>query len=79
MSKKKTKKSGTRLLFGWILLILGLFYIFVDHSIHQIVSLDWVLLDVGFPHSIHILIGIAYLIIAVVLFNGVYKWLKLKK
>ena len=48
----------------WIILIIGLFYTFMPHNVHMMISPDYTLSNIRLPHYIHILIGIALLVIA---------------
>jgi len=50
----------------WVLGIIGAFYTFLPHSLHQLYAPDW-LFGLDFSHFIHVSIGIILLIITFVM------------
>lgn len=48
MVSEKTKKR--------LLTYYGLFYVALPHSVHQKISIDW-LLGINLPHEVHVVIG----------------------
>ena len=43
--------------------LLGLFYTFASHATHVQYAPDWTLLNLNFPHSYHVTIGVVLLLI----------------
>ena len=43
------------------LILYGLFYVALPHTIHQVYSPDWIL-GINFPHEVHVILGIIMLL-----------------
>lgn len=55
----------------FLLGLLGLFYTFASHPTHIQYAPDWTLLNLNFPHSYHVTIGVSLLLITYSLRNNV--------
>ena len=61
----------------------GAFYVFLEHSIHRSIALDWLLGNAlgfnGFPHVVHVALGALLIFYGLMLWTGKAKAPKLLK
>lgn len=62
---------------SWLILGYGIFYVVFPHEIHQKYSLDWLGGSLfggsGFPHSIHVILGVVLIIYGFLLLQSAVK------